>query len=90
MRRRSVLPPSVQGGAQSTLRTAPRIELFDRLGIPLGGIPKPNGEEQHTPDELRTAATRYMPRKVFIKLTAMPQDTTLYSRAREDTTQDKK
>jgi zinc protease len=67
-----------------------RIELFDRLGIPLDRIPKPYGEEQMTPAELRTAATRYMPRKVFIKLTAMPQDTTLYSQAAKDRAQDKK
>jgi hypothetical protein len=31
-----------------------------------------------------------MPRDVFIKLTAMPQDTTLYSQAAEDKTRDKK
>ena len=61
-----------------------RIELFDRLGVPLDRIPKPYGEEQMTPAELRAAATRYMPRKVFIKLTAMPQDTTLYSRAAKE------
>jgi zinc protease len=67
-----------------------RIVLFDRLGIPLDRIPKPYGEEQMTPAELRTAATRYMPRKVFIKLTAMPQDTTLYSRAAEEKTRDKR
>jgi hypothetical protein len=67
-----------------------RIGLFDRLGIPLDRIPKPYGEEQMTPTELRTAASRYMPRKVFIKLTAMPQDTTLYSRAAEERAQDKK
>ncbi len=67
-----------------------RIQLFDRLGIPLDRIPTPYGEEQLTPTELRTAATRYMPRKVFIKLTAMPQDTTLYSEAAKDKAQDKK
>ncbi|HEY9449301.1 MAG TPA: insulinase family protein, partial [Gemmatimonadaceae bacterium] len=60
-----------------------RIGLFDRLGIPLDRIPKPYGEKQMTPAELRTAATRYTPRKVFIKLTATPQDTTLYSAAKE-------
>jgi hypothetical protein len=43
-----------------------------------------------TPAELRTAATRYMPRKVFIKLTAMPQDTTLYSQAAKHRARDKK
>jgi zinc protease len=66
-----------------------RIQLFDRLGIPLDRIPKPYGEEQLTPAELRTAATRYMPRKVFIKLTALPQDSTLYSEAAREKARDK-
>ncbi|HEY9448625.1 MAG TPA: insulinase family protein, partial [Gemmatimonadaceae bacterium] len=62
-----------------------RIELFDRLGIPLDRIPKPYGDEHLTPDGLRTAATRYLPRKVFIRLTAMPSDSTLYTRTAKDT-----
>jgi zinc protease len=60
-----------------------RIELFDRLGIPLDRIPNPYGNEKLTPDALRAAAKRYLPRDVYIKLTAMPQDTTLYGRAAE-------
>jgi hypothetical protein len=30
---------------------------------------------------LQAAATRYMPRDVYIQLTAMPSDSTLYTRA---------
>ncbi|HEY9480047.1 MAG TPA: insulinase family protein [Gemmatimonadaceae bacterium] len=62
-----------------------RIELFDRLGIPLDRIPNPYGNERLTPDALKAAATRYLPRKVYIQMTAMPQDSTLYTGAALDT-----
>jgi zinc protease len=62
-----------------------RIGLFDRLGIPLDRIPKPYGSEQLTPGALQAAATRYLPRDVYIQVTAMPQDSTLETLAAKDT-----
>ena len=62
-----------------------RIGLFDRLGIPLDRIPKPYGNERLSPGALQAAATRYLPRDVYILVTAMPQDSTLGSRAAKDT-----
>ena len=62
-----------------------RIGLFDRLGIPLDRIPKPYGSEKLSPGALQAAATRYLPRDVYIQVTAMPQDSTLGSRAAKDT-----
>jgi zinc protease len=62
-----------------------RIGLFDRLGIPLDRIPKPYGSEELSPGALQAAATRYMPRDVYIQVTAMPQDSTLGTRATRDT-----
>jgi zinc protease len=62
-----------------------RIGLFDRLGIPLDRIPKPYGNERLSPGALQAAATRYLPRNVYIQVTAMPRDSTLGSRGAKDT-----
>jgi len=58
-----------------------RIELFNRLGLPLDRIVSPYGSERLTPQALQAAATRYMPRDVYIQVTAMPSDSTLYTKA---------
>jgi zinc protease len=58
-----------------------RIELFNRLGLPLDRIVSPYGSEHLTPQVLQAAATRYMPQDVYIQVTAMPSDSTLYIKA---------
>jgi zinc protease len=60
------------------------IGTFARLGIPLDKIPAPYGDRRLTPAELRDAAQRYLPSDVYVHLTAMPKDSTLYTR--KDTT----
>jgi len=58
-----------------------RIELFNRLGLPLDRIVSPYGSESLTPEVLQAAATRYMPRDVYVQVTAMPSDSTIYTKA---------
>lgn len=56
-----------------------RIELFDRLKIPLERIveaPKPT-----TPEEVRLAAQRYLPTMAYYNQVYMPQDSTLYAKS---------
>ena len=54
------------------------IGAYHRLGIPLDKIPDPYAHRHVTPDELKTAAERYLPKDVYVHLVAMPQDTALY------------
>lgn len=56
------------------------IGTYDRLGIPLGRIPDPYGDRQVSPEKLEAAARQYMPNDVYIHLTMMPEDSTLYTR----------
>ena len=56
------------------------IGLYNRLGISLDKIIDPYGTTALTPSEFRTAAQRYLPNDVYIHLTAMPQDSTSYTR----------
>jgi zinc protease len=59
---------------------------YHRLGIPLDRIPAPYPEREVTPAELQAAAQRYLPDDVYIHLTAMPSDTTLYTKSDTTTT----
>ena len=55
------------------------IGLYDRLSIPLDRIPDPYAGGEVTPSELREAVERYLPKDVYIHITAMPRDSTLYT-----------
>jgi zinc protease len=55
------------------------IGTYERLGIPLDKIPDPYDHQQVTPAELETAAQTYLPSDVYVHLTMMPQDSTLYT-----------
>ncbi len=55
------------------------IGLYDRLGIPLDKISDPFGHRDVTPAEFQVAAQHYLPSDVYIHLTAMPTDSTLYT-----------
>ncbi|MBX6332538.1 MAG: insulinase family protein [Gemmatimonadaceae bacterium] len=61
------------------------IGQYHRLGIPLDRIPSPYPEREVTPAELQAAAQRYLPSDVYIHLTAMPGDTTLYTKSNDAT-----
>ncbi|HEY9479434.1 MAG TPA: hypothetical protein VIP79_05065, partial [Gemmatimonadaceae bacterium] len=50
-------------------------------GLPLDRIVSPYGSESLTPGVLQAAATRYMPRDVYVQVTAMPSDSTIYTKA---------
>jgi len=51
------------------------IQRDDRLSIPLGRIIDPSASRSITPSELQEAARRYLPKDVYIHLTAVPRDT---------------
>ncbi len=63
------------------------LQRYSRLGIPLEKIVAPYGTAPITPDELKLAAQRYLPSDVYIHVTEMPKDSTLYTKA--DTTKPK-
>ncbi|HWZ58801.1 MAG TPA: insulinase family protein [Gemmatimonadaceae bacterium] len=54
------------------------IGIYSRLGIPLDSITHPYPEREVSPAEIQAAANTYMPGDVYIHLTAMPEDSTLY------------
>ncbi|MBX6330622.1 MAG: insulinase family protein [Gemmatimonadaceae bacterium] len=60
------------------------LKLYNQLGIPLDQIVAPYGTVPITPEELKLAAQRYLPSDVYIHVTRMPKDSTLYTRV--DTT----
>ena len=60
-----------------------QIELFHRLGIPLGRLVQPDGRAAVTPADLKVAAQRYLPPDFYIHLTRMPEDTTWRTRPPE-------
>ncbi|MBX6331755.1 MAG: insulinase family protein [Gemmatimonadaceae bacterium] len=57
------------------------LKLYNRLGIPLDQIIAPYGKAPVTPKELQLAAQRYLPNDVYVHVTSMPKDSTLYIRA---------
>ncbi|MBX6331729.1 MAG: insulinase family protein [Gemmatimonadaceae bacterium] len=57
------------------------IGQYTRLGIPLDKIPAPYPEQEVTPAELEAAAKRYLPDNSYIHVTAMPEDSTSYTKA---------
>ena len=54
-----------------------RIQEYDRLGIPLDRIPTPYANEPLTPEAIRQAAQRYLPRESYIHMLYLPRDSTL-------------
>src|SRR5581483_5651304 len=60
------------------------LQRYNRLGLPLEKIVAPYGRAPVTPSELQQPAERYLPSDVYIHLTNMPKDSTLYTKA--DTT----
>ncbi len=50
-----------------------RLELHNRLGLPIDRILNPYGSTQLTPESMRDAARRFLPEKAFVQLTQMPK-----------------
>ena len=50
-----------------------RLELHNRLGLPIDRILTPYGSTQLTPETMRDAARRFLPEKAFVHLTQMPK-----------------
>ena len=53
-----------------------RIGLFDRLGIPLDRIVAPYDSEGVSGADVAAAARKFLPKDVYIQITALPSDTT--------------
>jgi zinc protease len=53
-----------------------RIGLFARLGIPLDRVVTPYDGDALTTAEIAAAARRFLPKDVYIQITALPADTT--------------
>ncbi len=53
--------------------------VYNRLGIPLDRIPDPYAGSDMTPSEFREAVQRFLPKDVYIHITAMPRDSALYT-----------
>jgi zinc protease len=56
-----------------------QIQLYHRLGIPFARIVNPYGGRPVTPVDLKAAANRYLPSDVYLHVTQMPEDSTLYT-----------
>jgi zinc protease len=61
------------------------LERSDRLKIPLELILAPQ-DSTLTPDEIRAAAQRYLPKGAYLHVTALPMDTTYMVRSGADST----
>jgi zinc protease len=54
-----------------------RMQLYNRLGVPLDRIVSPYPADHVTPKELEAAAGKYLPKTAFIQLTNVPSDSTM-------------